>query len=89
MVYFWFYFIYCSRSNWDRSVRTLLFIIERIIGKQYKEHSVATVAAWIHLILMNMGTTASMSMLMFAGYIGGAAMLPISVGGRALNPGYT
>ena len=31
-----------------------------------------------------MGTTASMSMLMFAGYIGGAAMLPISVGGRGL-----
>jgi hypothetical protein len=70
------------------AVSALFYLyIERIIGKQYKEHSVATVAAWIHLIFMNMGTTASMSMLMFAGYIGGAAMLPISVGGRALNPG--
>jgi hypothetical protein len=36
---------------------------------------------------MNIGTTASMNMLMFTGYIGGAAILPISVGGRALNTG--
>jgi hypothetical protein len=36
--------------------------------------------AWIHLLLMNFGTAAAMGMLMYAGYIGGAAMLPENVG---------
>lgn len=45
----------------------------------------AGVLAWIHLILMNFGTAAAMGMLMYAGYVGGAAMLPESVGGKGLN----
>ena len=34
---------------------------------------------------MNVGTTAAMSMLMYAGYVSGAAMLPLSVGGKGFN----
>lgn len=45
----------------------------------------AGVLAWIHLILMNFGAAAAMGMLMYAGYVGGAAMLPESVGGKGLN----
>jgi hypothetical protein len=44
-----------------------------------------SVLAWIHLLLMNFGTAAAMGMLMYAGYIGGAAMLPENVGGKGLN----
>ncbi len=42
--------------------------------------------AWIHLSLMNIGTTVAMGLLMYAGYIGGAAMLPKIVGGSGFNP---
>lgn len=35
---------------------------------------------------MNVGTVATMGMLMYAGYIGGAAMLPEDVGGKGFNP---
>lgn len=36
---------------------------------------------------MNVGTTASMAMLMYARYVGGAAMLPESVGGKGFVAG--
>ncbi len=36
---------------------------------------------------MNVSTTATMGMLMFAGYAGGASMLPGSVGGQGFNAG--
>jgi uncharacterized membrane protein (DUF106 family) len=36
---------------------------------------------------MNLGTTSAMGMLMYAGYIGGAAMLPQNVGGKGFNAG--
>jgi hypothetical protein len=61
--------------------------IERILKKQYKEHSGARIAAWILLILMNIGTTVAMGLLMLAGYTGGTAMLPTSVGGLGFNAG--
>jgi hypothetical protein len=41
--------------------------------------------AWLHLLLMNTGTAAATGMLMYAGYVGGAAMLPESVGGRGFD----
>ena len=56
-----------------------------MLGKQYKDNIVAKIAAWVHLIFMNIGTVAAMGMHMFAGYIGGAAMLPVSLGGRGFN----
>ena len=43
------------------------------------------IAAWIHLLFLNVGTVAAMGMLMFAGYAGGAAMLPVAIGGRGFN----
>jgi len=61
--------------------------IERVLKKQYKYHLSASVLAWIHLILMNIGTTVTMSLLMVAGYAGGSAMLPSSVGGLGYNAG--
>src|SRR6188472_548592 len=70
------------------AVSALFYLyIERVLKKQYKDHKGARVLAWIHLILMNMGTTVAMGMLMLAGYTGGAAMLPTSVGGLGFNAG--
>lgn len=40
---------------------------------------------WAHLILMNVGTSAAAGMMMYAGYIGGAAALPQAVGGAGLG----
>jgi hypothetical protein len=45
----------------------------------------ASALAWIHLILMNIGTTAATGMMMYAGYQGGAAMLPTAIGGRGFD----
>jgi len=36
---------------------------------------------------MNLGTTAATSMLMYAGYVSGASMLPVSIGGKGFNQG--
>jgi hypothetical protein len=70
------------------AVSALFYLyLERVLKKQYKDYRGAKVAAWIHLIFMNIGTVAAMGMLMFAGYAGGAAMLPASVGGQGLNAG--
>ena len=41
--------------------------------------------AWIHLLLMNIGTASAMGLLMYVGYVGGAATLPKVVGGGGLN----
>ena len=43
--------------------------------------------AWAHLILMNVGITAAASMMMLAGYQGGAAMLPPAIGGQGFDAG--
>jgi len=70
------------------AVSALFYLyIERVLKKQYKYHRGACVLAWIHLILMNTGTTVAMSLLMMAGYAGGSAMLPKSVGGLGYNAG--
>ena len=70
------------------AVSALFYLyIERVLKKQYKDHKGARVLAWIHLILMNIGTTVAMGLLMLAGYKGGAAMLPTSVGGLGYNAG--
>ncbi|AIF82979.1 hypothetical protein NTE_00903 [Candidatus Nitrososphaera evergladensis SR1] len=59
--------------------------LENVVGKRMQKG--ADVLAWVHLILMNIGTVATMGMLMYAGYIGGASMLPQSVGGKGYNAG--
>jgi hypothetical protein len=64
------------------AVSSLFYLyIERVLKRQYKAPKGARVLAWIHLILMNLGTTVAMGLLMLAGYRGGAAMLYTSVGG--------
>ncbi len=45
----------------------------------------AGILAWVHLILMNVGTSAAAGMMMYAGYQGGAAMLPTAIGGRGFD----
>lgn len=45
----------------------------------------AGMLAWAHLILMNIGTSAAAGMMMYAGYQGGAAMLPTAIGGRGFD----
>lgn len=59
--------------------------LENIMGKRMQRGT--KVLAWVHLVLMNVGTVATMGMLMYAGYLGGAAMLPESVGGKGFNAG--
>ena len=45
----------------------------------------ANALAWVHLILLNVGISAAAGLLMFAGYQGGAAMLPTAIGGRGFD----
>ena len=59
--------------------------LENVLGKQIRRGTNAL--AWVHLVLMNAGTAAAMGLLMFAGYIGGASMLPTEVGGSGFNAG--
>jgi len=47
----------------------------------------AKALAWMHLVLMNVGTITATGLLMYAGYIGGASMLSEEVGGRGFNAG--
>lgn len=63
------------------------YYIEKVLSKQYNSTRIAKALAWSHLILMNVGTTAATGMLMYAGYLSGAAMLPLSVGGKGFNQG--
>ena len=62
------------------------YYLEKILAKPYNKQ-LTKLLAWIHLLLMNIGTTSTMGMLMYAGYIGGAAMLPENVGGQGFNGG--
>jgi hypothetical protein len=62
------------------------YYLEKILAKPYNK-LLTKLLAWTHLLLMNSGTTSAMGMLMYAGYIGGAAMLPQSVGGQGFNAG--
>jgi hypothetical protein len=49
------------------------------LGKPYKGW--ANRFAWVHLIFMNVGVAAATWMLMWFGYLGGAAMVATSSGG--------
>ena len=58
---------------------------EIAMNKPY--HGVANYLAWAHLILMNVGVAATVAILMYGGYFGGAAMLAPAVGGLGWNSG--
>lgn len=62
------------------------YYLEKILAKRYNKR-LTKLLAWTHLLCMNLGTTSAMGMLMYAGYIGGAAMLPQNVGGKGFNAG--
>jgi heme/copper-type cytochrome/quinol oxidase subunit 1 len=62
------------------------YYLEKILAKPYNKR-LTKLLAWTHLLLMNIGTTTTMGMLMYAGYIGGAAMLPENIGGKGFNGG--
>ena len=62
------------------------YYLEKVLAKPYNKR-LTKLLAWTHLLLMNIGTTTTMGMLMYAGYIGGAAMLPENVGGQGFNAG--
>ncbi|MDE1856979.1 MAG: hypothetical protein KGH98_02735 [Candidatus Micrarchaeota archaeon] len=45
----------------------------------------ANVSAWVHFILVNIGITGACLLLVYAGYIGGAGLMPTAVGGHGLT----
>ena len=57
--------------------------LEKLMGIQYRS-GIAKALAWIHLILMNIGSSTAMGLMMVAG---GAAMFPVNVGGKGFNAG--
>lgn len=59
--------------------------LESVLGRRIGGGAKAL--AWTHLILMNVGTVAATGLLMYAGYVGGASMLPQEVGGMGFNAG--
>jgi hypothetical protein len=60
------------------------YYLENIVKAQFNS-KVSRSLTWMHLMLMNVGTTTGMGLMMIAGYLGGAAMLPINVGGKGFN----
>jgi hypothetical protein len=79
VVYFWLFGLHLSWSNRRRCFIGILPLPCR------KLHKAAGALSWIHLILMNVGTTAAAGMMMYAGYQGGAAMLPVAIGGKGFD----
>jgi hypothetical protein len=61
------------------------YYLEKVIGIDYSRSIIARIMAWIHLLLMNIGTVGVTALLMYVGYIGGAATLPKIVDGGGLN----
>lgn len=61
--------------------------LENVLGKRILRSAKAL--AWTHLVLMNVGTASAIGLLMYAGYLGGASMLPENVGGQGFNAGQT
>jgi hypothetical protein len=59
--------------------------LENVLGKRIR--GAGRGLAWTHLALMNVGTVAATGLLMYAGYLGGASMLPENVGGQGFNAG--
>lgn len=66
---------------------TFYHYLEGVLGKQqyYSMSRIAKGLAWSHLLLMNIGIAAVAGMLMYAGYVAGAAMLPGAVGGKGFD----
>lgn len=61
------------------------YYLEKVIGIDYSKNIIAKIMAWIHFLLMNIGSAIAMGLLMYVGYIGGAATLPKTVAGGGLS----
>jgi len=61
------------------------YFIEEMRGRVYS--GVSNALAWAHLTLMNVGVAGATFLLMYGGYLGGAALLPTTEGGGGLNAG--
>ena len=59
--------------------------LEKVMQKTYSNSIISKALAREHLILMNVGTAVTSGMMMYAGYVSGAAMLPASIGGKGFN----
>lgn len=85
----WFtfgYLLYISVGVIGVAVSALFYYyLEKVVGTNYSRSKIAKIMAWIHLLLMNIGTGTAMGLLMYVGYVGGAATLPENVGGGGLN----
>ena len=55
------------------------FYIETVLGKTYK--GAARILSWVHLVFANVGVAGAALLAMIGGYLGGAAMQPLSSGG--------
>ena len=68
------------------AVTSIFYVyIEGIQGKTYS--GIPNYLAWAQILLMNVGVVGATWLMMYAGFTGGAASLPTSVGGQGLNPG--
>jgi len=56
------------------------FFIETVQGKVYK--GAAKALAWLHLVLANVGVAGTAILAMVGGYLGGAGMQSVSIGGQ-------
>jgi hypothetical protein len=83
----WFtfgYIMYIIVGVMGVAVSTLFYhYLENVLERRITR--IAKALAWVHLVLMNVGAAAAMGLLMYAGYLGGASMLPTDVGGRGFN----
>lgn len=79
----WFTFGYLSYVLFGVIGVAVSSIFYHYLAGSFKR--VASTLAWIHLILMNVGTSAAAGMMMYAGYQGGAAMLPTAIGGMGFD----
>lgn len=61
------------------------FFYHYIIGGRARMTRISGILAWAQLILMNIGVFGASVLLMYAGYVGGAALLPTSSGGGGLT----
>ena len=84
----WFtfgYTMYISIGVIGVAVSSLFY---HYLGKgRYSLSRVTNALAWTHLLLMNVGITATAAMMMLVGYQGGASMLPPSSGGQGFDAG--
>ena len=60
------------------------YYLEKVRKGKYSTKTTKALA-WTHLLLMNLGSSVASGLMMIAGYLGGAAMLPQTVDGKGFN----